>query len=225
MAVGDKVGAGHSRLNTMASSGQIRTVAQAITFPGYVTSEDGKDVMLLRLNAPLDLSGANAKAIALATEGDAAGFAAGAVGTVSGWGTLTFEGASPNQLKRVDLDISTAAAVFAAYGTLSADQIGAARAGKDSCQGDSGGPLAVRIGGVAKLVGVVSWGEGCASPNTPGLYARVASKHGVDPAKVFEWGPDAEKAVIAALEKASRASRLQHHKAAGFSTAPGSFDA
>ncbi len=175
VAVGDKVGAGHSRLSTMASSGQIRTVAQAITFPGYVTSENGKDVMLLRLNAPLDLSGANAKAIALATESDAAGFAAGAVGTVSGWGTLTFEGASPNQLKRVDLDISTAAAVRAAYGTLSADQIGAARAGKDSCQGDSGGPLAVRIGGVAKLVGVVSWGEGCASPNTPGLYARVAS--------------------------------------------------
>ena len=175
VAVGDKVGAGHSRLTTMASSGQIRTVAQAITVPGYVTSEQGKDVMLLRLNAPLDLSGPNAKAIPLATESDAAGFAPGAVGTVSGWGTLSFEGASPNQLKRVDLDISTTAAVRASYGTLSADQIGAARAGKDSCQGDSGGPLAVRIGGVAKLVGVVSWGAGCASPNTPGMYARVPS--------------------------------------------------
>lgn len=175
VAVGDKVGAGHSRLTTMASSGQIRTVAQAITFPGYVSSEYGKDVMLLRLNAPLDLSGPNAKAIALATESDAAGFAAGAVATVSGWGSLSYEGSSPNQLKRVDLNISTAAAVRASYGTLSSDQIGAARAGKDSCQGDSGGPMTVRIGGVAKLVGVVSWGEGCASPNTPGLYARVAS--------------------------------------------------
>ena len=55
--------------------------------------------------------------------------------------------------------------------------------------------------------------------------AQYVKKHGVDPAKVSEWGPDAEKAVIAALEKASRASRIQHHKAAGFSTAPGSFDA
>jgi secreted trypsin-like serine protease len=175
VAVGDKVGAGHSRLTTMRTSAQIRTVAQAVTIPGYRSSEFGKDVMLLRLNAPLDLSGPNAKAIALATESDAAGFAAGAVATVSGWGTLTSDGASPNQLQRVDVDISTSAAVRAAYGTLSADQIGAARAGKDSCQGDSGGPLAVRIGGVAKLVGVVSWGAGCAEPNTPGLYARVAS--------------------------------------------------
>ena len=175
VAVGDKVGAGHSKLTTMKSSGQIRTVAQAITFPGYVTSERGKDVMLLRLNAPLDLSGANAKAIPVATEAESAGFAPGAVVTVSGWGTLTFEGASPNQLQRADLDVSTAAAVRAKYGTLTADQLGAGRSGKDSCQGDSGGPLSARIGGAAKLVGVVSWGDGCALPNTPGMYSRVAS--------------------------------------------------
>ena len=175
VAVGDKIGAGHSKLTTMKSAGQIRTVAQAITFPGYLTSEKGKDVMLLRLNAPLDLSGPNAKAIPLATESDTAAFAPGAVVTVSGWGTLTSGGASPNKLQQVDLDVSTAAQVRASYGTLTADQLGAARAGKDSCQGDSGGPLFGRINGAAKLVGVVSWGEGCAQPNTPGMYSRVPS--------------------------------------------------
>ena len=50
------------------------------------------------------------------------------------------------------------------------------KGGKDSCQGDSGGPLiCVNGDNEPVLVGLTSWGAGCARPGLPGIYTNVVN--------------------------------------------------
>jgi secreted trypsin-like serine protease len=164
----------------LSAAGQIRNVAQIYVAPGYNGNPSkGKDAALLRLSSPLTLS-ANAAVVDLATTADATYYAPGDTSLVSGWGTLSSGGSSPNNLQSVNIPIVSNAQATTAYGAsnVTSDQLAAGVigvGGVDACQGDSGGPLVVSSPSGPLLAGVVSWGNGCALPNYPGMYARVAS--------------------------------------------------
>ncbi|NXJ10352.1 TMPS4 protease, partial [Odontophorus gujanensis] len=49
---------------------------------------------------------------------------------------------------------------------------GLPKGGVDTCQGDSGGPL-LYASRHWQVVGIVSWGQGCGTPSTPGVYTSV----------------------------------------------------
>ncbi len=100
--------------------------------------------------------------------------------TVSGWGVLSEGGRSPSRLHEVVLPVVSNSACNApqAYdGEIQPSMIcaGLRSGGKDSCQGDSGGPLWVEYQQEKYLVGIVSFGEGCALANKYGVYTRVVS--------------------------------------------------
>jgi len=59
-------------------------------------------------------------------------------------------------------------------GAITDEMMCAADTNQDSCQGDSGGPLYDSDN--SSLVGVVSWGQGCAEANFPGVYARISDQ-------------------------------------------------
>ena len=87
-------------------------------------------------------------------------------------------GSISNNLLKVEVpyvDEKTCEDDYTGY-TISEKMICAGEKGKDSCQGDSGGPLvAYDENNSAVLVGVVSWGIGCAYEGYPGVYARVSA--------------------------------------------------
>ncbi len=65
---------------------------------------------------------------------------------------------------------------------------------EDACQGDSGGPLIVTGSSIQGaddlLVGVVSWGIGCAHEHFPGIYARVSQQIGWINKMVCDYSED-----------------------------------
>jgi trypsin len=47
--------------------------------------------------------------------------------------------------------------------------------GEDTCNGDSGGPLFMETSRGDAVIGIVSWGNGCARKDQPGVYARIST--------------------------------------------------
>jgi trypsin len=97
---------------------------------------------------------------------------------ITGWGTTSQNSSvTEDTLRGATVNVVSDATCSAEYGPDfdSGTMVCAAAPGKDTCAGDSGGPLQAPVGGgVYRLVGITSWGEGCAQPNAPGVYTRIA---------------------------------------------------
>ena len=103
----------------------------------------------------------------------------GSLAMVSGFGTLWSDGPSATSLQHFWMPVLSQEECVASQprGWVSDDMLcaGYLEGCHDSCQGDSGGPLVTinETESRATLIGVVSWGRGCAQPNKPGVYANV----------------------------------------------------
>jgi trypsin len=97
---------------------------------------------------------------------------------VTGWGRTQEGGAASDKLQKALVPYVGNATCNEAQSYKGAVRpgmmcAGLREGGVDSCQGDSGGPLVLRGPDGPVLVGIVSWGEGCARKLKYGVYTRV----------------------------------------------------
>lgn len=106
------------------------------------------------------------------------------MGTVTGWGQLVDGGSVSRFLREVRLPIipqgtcrqSLLGTKFVATrNTFCAGN--AQEAVADACRGDSGGPFVAEHKKIWYLIGLVSWGDGCAKKDRYGFYTKVNNYH------------------------------------------------
>jgi secreted trypsin-like serine protease len=164
---------GKSRLDQ--PGGESVGVGAIVRDPEYDPGNYSHDAALLVLARPLSI--APVALAPLATQ-----LREGTRATIVGWGTTGEQEALSPQLLGATVPLWSNARCYAAYSHFVAPhepslQLCAAkrRGGVDTCQGDSGGPLILRRSGTVTLLGIVSFGNGCARRGWPGIYAWVAS--------------------------------------------------
>uniref|UniRef100_A0A8C5ABV4 Peptidase S1 domain-containing protein n=1 Tax=Gadus morhua TaxID=8049 RepID=A0A8C5ABV4_GADMO len=152
---------------------QSRTISRIVCHPDYSGSTNDNDICLLQLSSAVTFTDYIAP-VCLAADGST--FNSGIINWVTGWGTTSPSPESADILQEVDLPIVGNRECDCSYGRITNNMIcaGLSAGGKDSCQGDSGGPLVVKQGPQWVQSGVVSFGQGCALPKFPGVYARVS---------------------------------------------------
>jgi trypsin len=162
------------RTQLSAGGGGKHEVQRVQFHSGFNPATSENDVGYLVLATP-----SSQARIALAGADEFGLWRAGARTVVSGWGATSEDGSGSDVLKEAVVPIIADATCGGpdVYGSafFRATMVcaGFLAGGTDSCFGDSGGPLTTPAGGPRRLVGVVSFGEGCARPNRPGVYSRV----------------------------------------------------
>ncbi|KAM9207849.1 acrosin-like [Leptosomus discolor] len=162
---------------------QVRNIKRLVVHEHYRNSTERNDIALLELDQPVQCG----YYVQLACVPDASLRVSELTNCyVSGWGATTARCEFPNtggstavlqeaQVPLIDAKLCNSSRWY--RGAIHPHNVcaGYPQGGIDTCQGDSGGPLVCQDKHAAYfwLVGVTSWGKGCARAKRPGVYTST----------------------------------------------------
>ncbi|XP_069735431.1 acrosin-like isoform X1 [Phaenicophaeus curvirostris] len=188
-----RVVAGATDLTQLGPEAQVRSIKRLVVHEQYNDTSQRNDIALLELDQPVRCS----SHVQLACLPDASiRVSQLAPCYVSGWGATDEESGTSHVLQEAQVPlIDTRVCNSSGWyrGAIHPHNLcaGYPQGGIDTCQGDSGGPLMCtkRRSDRFWLVGLTSWGTGCARVRRPGIYTStqhfrdwILVKMGMNPA-------------------------------------------
>ncbi|KAM9359802.1 ST14 transmembrane serine protease matriptase a [Symphorus nematophorus] len=155
-----------------------KNLKQVIPHPNYNSHTYDNDIALMELDSPVTYSD-YIRPICLPAAQHV--FPPGNTVWITGWGATREGGFAAKVLQKAQVRIinhDTCSDLMGGQITSRMLCAGVLTGGVDACQGDSGGPLSSPAGNRMFLAGVVSWGDGCARRNKPGIYTTVTKFRG-----------------------------------------------
>ncbi|XP_014735969.1 PREDICTED: acrosin-like [Sturnus vulgaris] len=169
---------GTTQLTELGPEVQVRQIKQLRVHERYIPGEERNDIALLKLDQPVVCN----HYVQLGCVPDAT-LKVSELKTcyISGWSSTTTRAQRPSgvlqeaKIHLIDVQLCNSSLWYT--GAIHTENLcaGYPVGGVDPCQGDSGGPLVCKDNNAAFfwLVGVTSWGKGCARANQPGVYTSV----------------------------------------------------
>jgi secreted trypsin-like serine protease len=170
-------------ITNFSTIGELRNITKMFIHPLYNQTFKTNDLAILRLHKPIDLIHSNISCICLPERSEfnlrVAEYPPVGVDLVAiGWGLTAFSMAFPPAILRQVTLQSMDPTEVSCTNEINDDVLqfcaGYPEGGRDTCRGDSGGPLMLFTNGRWQLTGITSYGGICGSPDTAGVYTRVA---------------------------------------------------
>jgi secreted trypsin-like serine protease len=157
-------------------SGTTYPVSDVYAHGNYVSAENGYDVAILRLS--YEVTGSDTVNIICLPPSSNFYIPMYQPVVITGFGLTSEGGSLPYTLQQAIIQLlPTCSNVYGGYDSNTQICAGIQGGGRDTCQGDSGGPLVYqpRRSSQWYIIGITSYGNGCARDGYPGIYTRVSA--------------------------------------------------